>query len=58
MGKEKATDQRKWTEENMKKAIEDVISKKMGVNEASRTSFYQLKYHSTNYFLIGGPTRL
>ncbi|KAH9642261.1 hypothetical protein HF086_009625 [Spodoptera exigua] len=35
--KEKATDPRRWTKENMKKAIEDVESKKMGVNEASRT---------------------
>ncbi|KAF9424278.1 hypothetical protein HW555_000671 [Spodoptera exigua] len=37
MRKEKATDPRRWTKENMKKAIEDVVSKKMGVNEASRT---------------------
>ncbi|KAF9417604.1 hypothetical protein HW555_005311 [Spodoptera exigua] len=35
--KEKATDPRRWTKENMKKAIKDVVSKKMGVNEASRT---------------------
>ncbi|KAH9641489.1 hypothetical protein HF086_004442, partial [Spodoptera exigua] len=37
MRKEKATDPRRWTKENMKKAIKDVVSKKMGVNEASRT---------------------
>ncbi|XP_056645093.1 uncharacterized protein LOC130450623 [Diorhabda sublineata] len=36
MGKVKAVDPRKWTEKNMQKAVEDVINKKMGVNEASR----------------------
>lgn len=36
MGKNKAVDPRKWTEENMKKVVEDIRSKKMGVNETSR----------------------
>ncbi|CAH0698809.1 unnamed protein product [Spodoptera exigua] len=37
MRKEKATFQEDGKKKNMKKAIEDVVSKKMGVNEASPT---------------------
>lgn len=52
MGKEKAADPRKWTEENMIKAIEDVTSKKMGVNEASRT--YEIPSRTLRRHILQG----
>ncbi|KAH9627856.1 hypothetical protein HF086_001752 [Spodoptera exigua] len=52
MGKENAADPRKWTEENMKKAIEAVVSKKMGVNEASRT--YEIPSRTLRRHILKG----
>ncbi|XP_057672915.1 uncharacterized protein LOC130904268 [Diorhabda carinulata] len=52
MGKVKAVDPRKWTAKNMQKAVEDVINKKMGVNEASR--LYEIPSRTLRRHILKG----
>ncbi|XP_057662210.1 uncharacterized protein LOC130897395 [Diorhabda carinulata] len=58
MGKVKAVDPRKWTEKNMQKAVEDVINKKMGVNEASRLYEIPSRTLRRSKQRIGRPSEL